>query len=345
MATITPRKRADGSTSYRASIRLKKDGVIIHRETETFDKRSLANEWAKRREVELSAPGALAKARGGLSIGDLLKWYIKDYGGGFGRTKLATIKQLQGQAIAKVPASHVTSAMVIEHIQARRKQGAGPATALNDIIWLRVLYKAARPALGLDLDLSQIEDAAEFCRSQKLIARPIRRKRRPTKSELNKLTKFFESRDGRATIPMSDIMWFAVHSARREEEITQLRWSDNNARHHTGVVRDAKHPTMKEGNHRTFKYTKEAWEIVKRQPKTSEFIFPYNAKSISAAFTRTCHLLDIEDLRFHDLRHEATSRLFEAGYSIVQVQQFTLHESWSSLQIYTNLQPKDVKHR
>jgi hypothetical protein len=39
-------------------------------------------------------------------------------------------------------------------------------------------------------------------------------------------------------------------------------------------VRDAKHPRHKEGNHRRFKLTAEAWAIVVRQPKTSEYIFP-----------------------------------------------------------------------
>jgi hypothetical protein len=52
----------------------------------------------------------------------------------------------------------------------------------------------------------------------------------------------------------------------------------------------------------------EAWAIVARQPRTDERIFPYNAKSVSAAFTRACKILGIKDLRFHDGRHEATSR-------------------------------------
>lgn len=53
----------------------------------------------------------------------------------------------------------------------------------------------------------------------------------------------------------------------------------------------------------------------------------------------------ITDLRFHDLRHEATSRLFERGYSIQEVAQFTLHESWATLNRYTHLKPEDVPER
>ncbi len=42
-------------------------------------------------------------------------------------------------------------------------------------------------------------------------------------------------------------------------------------------------------------------------------IFPYDGKSVGAAFRRQCRELKIEDLHFHALRHEGTSRLFEAG--------------------------------
>jgi len=52
----------------------------------------------------------------------------------------------------------------------------------------------------------------------------------------------------------------------------------------------------------------EAWAIVESQPKTSERIFPYKAQSIGEAFRRARKLLGISNLRFHDLRHEATSR-------------------------------------
>jgi hypothetical protein len=111
----------------------------------------------------------------------------------------------------------------------------------------------------------------------------------------------------------------------------------------SGVVRDAKHPRAKKGNHRRFKFTLEAWEIVRRQSRNSQYIFPYNAKSVGEAFARACRVLGITDLRFHDLRHEATSQLFERGYEIHEVAQFTLHESWNELKRYTHLQPQHVR--
>jgi integrase len=142
---------------------------------------------------------------------------------------------------------------------------------------------------------------------------------------------------------MVAIMDFAIASARRQVEITRLEWTDNDEIGRTGLVRDAKHPRHKEGNHRRFKYTPEAWAIVEQQPRKSEYIFPFDAQSVGAAFTRACGILGIQDLHFHDLRHEATSRLFERGYQIHEVAQFTLHDSWNELKHYANLKPEDVR--
>ena len=52
-----------------------------------------------------------------------------------------------------------------------------------------------------------------------------------------------------------------------------------------------------------------------------------------------------EGSALHDLRHEATSRLFERGYDIPEVAQFTLHESWTTLKRYTHFRPEQVEER
>ena len=57
---------------------------------------------------------------------------------------------------------------------------------------------------------------------------------------------------------------------------------------------------------------------------------------------RSCKALDIDDLRFHDLRHEGTSRLFEAGFPIEKVAMVTGHKDWRMLRRYTNLKPEDL---
>ncbi|MHB1735875.1 MAG: tyrosine-type recombinase/integrase, partial [Acidithiobacillus sp.] len=62
----------------------------------------------------------------------------------------------------------------------------------------------------------------------------------------------------------------------------------------------------------------------------------FDPKTIGSYWTRHMQILGIEDLHFHDLRHEGCSRLAEDGLSIPDIQRVSLHESWSSLQIYVN---------
>ena len=151
---------------------------------------------------------------------------------------------------------------------------------------------------------------------------------------------------------MGAVVRFALLTARRQEEITRLRWDDLDRSRGVAKLRDVKHPTKKMGNDKWFRMLTPAWELIDAQSRhkgsdgtSSELVFPFDPKSIGAAFTRATRFLGIEDLHFHDLRHEATSRLFEKGYSIQEVAQFTLHESWMTLKRYTHLRPEDVPER
>jgi integrase len=341
VATITKIQNKKG-VGYRAQIRKFKDGKIIYSATKTFPKKTLAEKWSAKREAELDQPGALERAgSSGIRVIDLIDYYLRDFCEKAGRTKLADLKTLKKYDFAQLPIDRLSAEVLIDHTRQRLKS-VKPQTALNDYVWLRNVYNAAYPAWGIKVTTQEIDAAKNFCASKGMVHKSDSRERRPTASELDRLSEYFRSRDGRASIPMFDIMWFAIESSRRESEITRLRWDDNDNTSQTGLVRDIKHP-RKKGLNKRFKYTPGAWEIVQRQPKTSEFIFPYNPKSVGSAFTRACRLLEIEDLHFHDSRHEATSRLFEAGYSIPQVQLFTLHESWEILKRYTNLRPENLK--
>lgn len=344
MASISSKKKKDGSVSYRAEICKKENGQIVHREAKSFSKKRLAVEWARRREVALETPEGIKKLRNhGITVADIIQWYINEYEEvqDFGRSKRHDLRRLMGYEFARIQANHLEPMDLIAHIKERRKE-CGPATAKNDLVWLRTVLKSARPHFpSLNISLSVVDDASQYCYDNRLIAASNRRERRPTASEIEVLDAYLASRESRAEIPIHTLFWFAVYSCRRQNEITNLLWADNDPKTQTGMVRDIKHPRDKNKS-RVFKYTNEAWEIVQRQPKTDFRIFPYNARSVSAAFANSCKACGLDNLRFHDLRHEGASRLFEAGYSIIEVQQFTLHESWDVLRRYTNLQPGKV---
>ena len=106
------------------------------------------------------------------------------------------------------------------------------------------------------------------------------------------------------------------------------------------MVRDRKDPRKKVGNHMLVPLLGGAWEILKRQPKDQDRVFPYNSRSVTAGFQRVRNSLGIKDLRYHDLRREGASRLFEKGYSIDEVAQVTGHRNINTLwQVYTELFP------
>ncbi|WP_315729264.1 MULTISPECIES: tyrosine-type recombinase/integrase [unclassified Bradyrhizobium] len=90
----------------------------------------------------------------------------------------------------------------------------------------------------------------------------------------------------------------------------------------------------------------DACKIIEEQGRFSNTregrIFPYNGRSVGTAFRRQCQQLRTDDLHFHDLRHEGTSRLFEAGFSIEQVALVTGHKDWKMLRRYTHLKPETL---
>jgi integrase len=54
---------------------------------------------------------------------------------------------------------------------------------------------------------------------------------------------------------------------------------------------------------------------------------------------------EIENLRLHDLRHEATSRFVEAGLSDQEVASITGHKSMQMLKRYTHLRSEDLVNK
>ena len=69
-------------------------------------------------------------------------------------------------------------------------------------------------------------------------------------------------------------------------------------------------------------------------------LFTYSLRGLSGAFLRLCRRLNIDNLHFHDLRHEATSRLFEKGLNPVEVATITGRKDTRMLMRYTHLKQR-----
>ena len=347
MATIIARKRKSG-ISYTAQIRIMKNGLAIYSESKTFSKKALAKEWADRREGELRGdPSAISRIKHrGVTVGDLIQAYIDDRAAldQLGRSKSSDLRRLLGDDIARFDAQALTTQDLIAHVRNRRLAGTGPATVNNDLVWLRGVFRYARTALGVPVQLQIFTDASDLSRSERLISRPKKRKRRPTDDELLRIGDWFNRTAPRGgySAPMYLITWFAIYSCRRLAEIMRLRLSDFDRGSHTWLVRDMKNPSGSAGNDGLMLVPENLIPVIDAAISAvdrgdDDRLFPFNERTVSSNWTQSMKVLGIDDLHFHDLRHEGCSRLAEDGKTIPEIQHVSLHESWSSLQVYVNM--------
>ncbi len=99
-----------------------------------------------------------------------------------------------------------------------------------------------------------------------------------------------------------------------------------------------KHPRKKKGNNVWCKLPPEALAIIKAMPCTSEYIFPYSARSVGTAYRRHRDKVGVTDLRFHDFRHEAISRYFEIGQTAAFVSKISGHKNGGCLYRYEHVE-------
>ena len=71
-------------------------------------------------------------------------------------------------------------------------------------------------------------------------------------------------------------------------------------------------------------------------------VFPLSPVALRGLWNRVCKRARIADLRFHDLRHEATSRFFEKGLNVMEVAAITGYKDLRMLQRYTHLRAEDL---
>jgi len=339
MGTITARELANGKTAYRAEVVIKEGGRVVYRRSRSFERRSTAQAWMDRHEREMRKPGAIEAARleavpQTATLAEVITDYVRDHVR-IGRTKAQVLRAITALPIAARRVSEIRSADLIGLARELAKDRE-PATVQNYLSHLGGVLRVAR-ASGHDVDRNAIPDALDATRRLGLTGKARKRDRRPTRMEIEALLQHFAQVRARrpGSIDMRRVILFAFFSSRRQEEIVRIEWRDLEPGR--VIVRDMKHPGDKIGNDVRVDLPPEAEAIARAMPRTDARIFPYSTDAVGAAFTRACKLLQINDLRFHDLRHEGVSRLFEMGWTIPQVAQVSGHRSWQSLQRYTHL--------
>lgn len=345
MGTITARKRQDGSMAFRALIHLKQNGRTVHKESKTFDRRPTAKAWMARREKELREPGGLEAAQGKKgTLDDLIGTYLQKMQKSIGRTKAQCLNTLRKTELARMNCEDIRSPHIVE-FAAKLGEELEPSTVANYMSHLSAVIRLGRPAWGYPIDHRVMSDARTVTDDLGVTGNSKVRDRRPTREELDLLMAYFIERSarGRAS-PMEIIVPFAIFSTRRQGEISEIIWADYEEHDARYMVRDMKHPGQKVGNDVWCDAPPEVIRILGAMPRHHKRIFPYGADGVSKAFTDACKIMNIDDLHFHDLRHEGVSRLFEMGMNIPFVAMVSGHRSWQSLKRYTNLSKRGDKY-
>ena len=136
------------------------------------------------------------------------------------------------------------------------------------------------------------------------------------------------------------ITW-AIETAMRRGEIAAMRWDHLDRRARVLLI-----PETKTGTPRRVPLSTAALGVLDGLPRRIDGrVWGMRPDSISQAFERVCKAAGIEGLTFHDLRHEATSRLFEKGLNPMEVAAITGHKTLQMLKRYTHLRAEDLVGR
>ena len=125
----------------------------------------------------------------------------------------------------------------------------------------------------------------------------------------------------------------------RRGSLLRLAWEDVDLEGRTAVLRGVKNSRNPDVviDH-PIGLSPRAVEVLNSLPRSIDGkVFPVSANALRLAFNRAREKAGVPHFRFHDTRHERTSSLFEAGWSMVQVMAQTGHKDPKSVKRYANL--------
>jgi len=140
---------------------------------------------------------------------------------------------------------------------------------------------------------------------------------------------------------LEPLIGFALETGMRRGELLALSWPDLSLERRVACLR-----VTKSGRSRRVPLSPRAVAIMAALPRDPrDRVFPLSKEALRSTWKTACRRAAIEDLRFHDLRHEATTRLFEKGLNVMEVSSITGHRDLRMLQRYTHLKAEDLARK
>lgn len=303
----------------------------------SFDSKSDAEKWARDLESQVDRFGAApdTKILETTTLNDLLSRYKTEVS----PTKRGAVQEIQRiDVLQRHDIAHRTliglSQQDMASFRDERLRLVAPSTTVRELAILSHVLEVAIRDWGLPLGRNVV----------KLVRRPVIRNERKRRLEGSEEQRLLDGCDGGKTAFFKTLLILAIETGMRRGEILGLRWSDIS--HNRRVITLT---LTKNGSGREVPLSQRAFEALtewkSRAGPDQLLVFPINAGSLEQIWRRLLTRADITGLRFHDLRHEGVSRLFERGLNVIEVSSISGHRELRMLKRYTHLSADDLVGR
>lgn len=344
----TYRKRiVDGKTKW--DVTVKRKGAP--RQYKTFQTKNAGEIWAREqeRDVERGAWISTDYAER-TTVAMLLERYAKEVI----PTKKSSVSlkeqsnRVKRSDLGKLPLLALSAERIAQHRNSRLKSKAlsggkngkelnrtvSTQTVRSELALLGRAIEHARREWGLNLPMGNP------VRGVKLPAPSKARERRTEEDEYTRIiNEAYASRNPR----LGAAIEFATETAMRRGELCRLEWKDVDLKR-----RVARALETKNGDPRDVPLSGRAVALLEKLPRPLRGgrVFALSEGGFSQAFKRIVDRLGIENLRLHDLRHEATSRLaVRLNGDVLALSAITGHKTLGMLKRYTHLKAEDLAER
>jgi integrase len=317
----------------------------------TFDKKSEAEDWAKDVEIKMKRRAFVDTTSSEKTI---LKTLLTRYSDDVSVTKkgavaeqskinmickhpfaLKTLTQIDGADIATYREDRMKG---YQDIKQNNVTPVGEKTTREEMQIISHAFKIAKSEWGFNLPIGNpCADVSKPPANKG--ARDRRLKTHTDKSLCEEILLLEHAKEFGNN--MESVIIFAIETAMRRGELSGLEWKYVDL-----DIRIAHLPKTKNGKKRDVPLSTTATEILRKLKNDADendhSVFGLLPDFITHSFINICKNANITDLKFHDLRHEATSRLFELGLNPFQVAAITGHGDMQSLKRYTHLKGVDL---
>lgn len=324
MASI--RKRGD----LQWEARIRRRGYPV--QCQTFETRARAEAWA--RSVESAMDHGVWVDRWeseSTTLRDALDRYRREVTPNkkHAGVEAGRIGRIMDHAVCLMPLARVRGVHIAGYIADRVAAGAGGNSVRLELAILSHLFTVARTAWGME-GLDNPVGNAKHARPRV----PGGRERRLQPGECGALL-------GAASLRFAELAAFALETAMRQGELARMEWGSVDLAQRSLFIPDSKNTDA-----RTVPLSPAALEILAGLPHRTGSVFGMTESAMRQAMDDARDRAGITNLKFHDLRHEAISRLFEnTDLDAMEVRAITGHRTMQMLARYTHLRTARLADR